>query len=355
MQDRIQRLRSELAKSGLDGMLLTSLVNMRYLSGFTSVDATVLITAGSAILFTDFRYTIQAREQTRGLYDVREFARGKLYEDIEKALAENTVRRCGFEQEDMTVARFERFRQMPVTFVPFGTETSKLRMVKSADEIDSMAKAQAIADAAYTQFLDTVRPGMTEREAAAELLYICGKLGSEGPSFDPIIGSGPNGAMCHAVPGERKLQSGDLVVTDFGCKVDGYCSDMTRTFGIGKLDPELVKIYGIVLEAQLRTLDALKPGITGKQLDATARDFIASKGYGDCFGHGLGHGFGLNIHESPTGNAASDEVLRPGMTMTVEPGIYIEGLGGVRIEDCCVVTENGHQDFVISPKGLTIL
>lgn len=228
-------------------------------------------------------------------------------------------------------------------------------MIKSPDEIESLRRAQQLADRSFSELLGRVHAGMTEREVVAELNYIGARLGSEGPSFDPIAGSGPNGAMCHAVPSERRLQAGDLVVLDFGCVVDGYHSDMTRTFAVGHASDECRRIYDIVREAHERALDALRAGVTGRALDAVARDYIAAQGYGACFGHSLGHGFGLEIHEEPRASTRSETVFEPGMTITIEPGIYVEGLCGVRIEDCCVVTEDGYIDLVSSPKELLIV
>ncbi len=355
MRERLARLCAQLNEKKLDAVLITSAVNMRYLCGFTSCDATLLVTLRDMVLFTDFRYLIQAKEQTGGLCAITEINRTNLYERLADALGERNVASCGFEQDVVSYSQYKRFSALPITLKPFGNELAELRLVKTGDETALLQKAQSIADQAYAAFLSRVKPGMTELEAVAELNYACSLLGSEEPSFDPIVGSGPNGAMCHAVPGERKLQAGDLVVVDFGCTFGGYRSDMTRTFGVGKISEELRRVYDIVREAQQRALDACKPGVSGAALDAAARDFIAAKGYGDCFGHGLGHGFGLEIHEAPSASMASKDVLRPGMTVTVEPGIYLEGKGGVRIEDCCVLTETGHLNLVHTPKELLIL
>lgn len=354
MQNRTDSLREKMAAAGLDAVLISSLENIRYLSGFTSVDALLLITKKEQLLFTDFRYFIQAREQAPD-YALVEITYEDLNAKITEALLRNGAKSCGFEENKVTVAEFDGYREMPASFVPFAKEITALRLIKSAEEIACLQKAQSMADAAYATFLTRVHSGMTELEAVAELNYACALNGSEGPSFDPIVGSGPNGAMCHAVPGERRLQKGDLVVVDFGCIYRGYHSDMTRTFGIGEISSELHKIYDITLEAQLKTLDALRAGITGKALDAVARDYIASKGYGENFGHGLGHGFGLEIHEAPRASAASKDTLLDGMTVTVEPGIYLEGKGGVRIEDCCVVRNDGKINLVSSPKELQMI
>jgi len=351
---RLERLRVALAKADLDAVLVTSVENIRYLSGFTSSDGVLLITEKESLLFTDFRYVIQAKEQAPH-FALCETTYETMDAEIEAALARNDCKRCGFEQTNVTVAAFESYRKMPVEFVPYAAELTELRLIKTADEIESLRKAQQIADAAYAKLLTRVHSGMTERQVVAELNYLCSNLGSEGPSFDPIVGSGPNGAMCHAVPCDRKLQNGDLVVVDFGCIYNGYHSDMTRTFGVGSVDDELRRIYDIVLKAQLLALDAVKAGITGMELDAAARDYIETCGYGEAFGHGLGHGFGLEIHEAPRASKKSDQVLLPGMTVTIEPGIYLEGKGGVRIEDCCVVTEDGKINLVSSPKELVLI
>lgn len=232
---------------------------------------------------------------------------------------------------------------------------SNIRIYKDADEIANIIAAQNASDAAFADLVKRIKVGMKETDVATELEYLMKKHGSECCSFDTIVGSGENGALCHAIPGERRLQNGDLVVLDFGSKVNGYCSDMTRTIAMGRPCDKLIQIYDIVREAQQRALNALKPGITGKELDAVARDYIASKGYGECFGHSLGHGFGLEVHEAPNASTVSTYTLEPGMTITVEPGIYIEGLGGVRIEDCCIMTEDGYINPVTSPKELIII
>lgn len=350
MNNRLNRLRTKMKEKGLDAVLVTSKTNIRYFSDFTSEDATLVITDKSASLLTDFRYTIQAKEQTKGRLDIHEVGRGNSLEVTYGLLDAEGCKNVGFEDEAVSYATYERLYDPARELVPFSADMNRLRIIKSADEVESMQAAQAIADKAFIELLNTIHSGMTEKRVAAELLYICAKLGSEGPSFDPIVGSGPNGAMCHAVPSERVLQKGDLVVLDFGCIKNGYCSDMTRTFAVGDIDDFDKRIYDIVLEAQLRALNALKSGITGKELDNVARSYIASKGYGDCFGHSLGHGFGLQVHEAPMASMASTDIFQAGMTITVEPGIYIEGKCGVRIEDCCVVTDDGKINLVTSSK-----
>lgn len=351
MNERIRRLRVAMEQNGLDAVILKSVTAIRYFSGFTSEDASVLITKARSVLLTDFRYTIQAKAQAGDCCEIIEVG-AKHNELLGNIVKEENVRRIGFEEDYVSYAGYQTFAKFGAELVPFAKELSLLRIKKSAEEIECLQKAQSMADEAFMELLKVVKPGMTERRVAAELEYICAKLGSEGPSFETIVGSGPNGAMCHAVPGERQLQEGDLVVVDFGCLYNGYHSDMTRTFAVGKVDPFAEEIYNIVLEAQTRALDALKPGITGKELDAIARDYITEKGYGACFGHSLGHGFGLLIHEEPRASVSGETVFEEGMTITVEPGIYIEDKFGVRIEDCCVVTKDGKRNFAHATKDL---
>ena len=352
MKERIDSLRDLLARSGADAALLTSGENIRYFSGFTSTDGVVLVSARDAALFTDFRYIFQAREQLPDFIRLIETGRGTFNEALTIFIRENSIRSIAFEENSVTVGRLDSMCSLVDEWKRMGKEISAIRLRKNDEERDNLQAAQVIADKAYTELLNRIRPGMTEREAAAELDYLGAKFGSEGPSFDTIVGSGPNGAMCHAVPGDRPLQAGDMVVVDFGCIKNGYHSDTTRTFAIGEIDPELEKIYSITLEAQLLALEALKPGMKGRDLDRIAREHIASYGYGKCFGHSLGHGVGLLIHESPYASATSEDILLPGTTITVEPGIYLEGKGGVRIEDCCLLTEDGYIDFTKLPKEL---
>lgn len=352
MNDRLARLRTALEKKGADAVLLNSVTAIRYFSSFTSEDAIVLVTKNRNVLITDFRYTIQAKEQSGDRFEIVEAAGGKALETVKNILKEENAKRTGFEDDIVSFARYSKYRDLETELVPMAEELHALRIIKTPDEIASLQKAQSIADRSFTELLKVIHSGMTERRVAAELEYIAATLGSEGPSFETIVGSGPNGAMCHAVPGDRKLQHGDLVVLDYGCLYNGYHSDMTRTFAVGDVDDFAIGIYNIVRTAQAKALDALKPGITGKQLDAVARDYITEQGYGECFGHSLGHGFGLLIHESPRASVYGETAFEEGMTITVEPGIYIEGRLGVRIEDCCVVTKDGKLNLCSSTKEL---
>ena len=355
MKSRCERLLGILAENNIDAAIITSAVNIRYFSGFTGGEGVVIVSAAGRVLLTDFRYTIQADIECAGVCEVRRVDRSLPAEEVEKVLSEFGAKRVAFEDAALTVAEYSRYGKLPFEFVPASGIISGCRVVKDAHEIEMMQKAQNCADAAFADLIRIIKPGMTEIELRNELDYLLRRHGADENSFDTIIGSGPNGALCHAYPGPRKLEKGDLVVIDFGARVGGYCSDMTRTVAIGEPCDELKKIYGIVLGAQLNCLSILRPNMLASELDRCARDYIAEHGYGDCFGHGLGHGFGLEIHENPYANSRSNELLVPGSTITVEPGIYIEGLGGVRIEDCCVLTENGFIDLCSTPKELIIL
>ncbi len=344
-----------MSAAGLDAVLVTSAVGIRYYTNFTSDECAVIITHSGCVLVTDFRYTIQARELCGDCAEVIEAGYAAQRDVIRQVLSEDRCKTVGFEQDSMTVARFALYSDFQVQWKPFGAELHAPRLIKSASEIESLKKAQSYADKAFMQVLPRIKVGMSERELAAELTYLCGLAGSEGPSFDAIIAAGPNGAMCHAIPGNRKIANGDLIVMDFGCKADGYCSDMTRTVAVGHVDAEQKHIYQCVLDAQLRTVEALHAGISGKALDAVSRDYLTQKGFGENFGHGLGHGFGLEIHEPPRAATTSKDILEAGMTITIEPGVYIEGFCGARIEDCCVVTEGGCINLCSTDKQLIIL
>ena len=355
MLDRCNRLMTEAQKKGLDAVLVMSQINWRYFSGFTGSNAILLITPERRILLTDFRYTIQANQQTNGVFEVVEVSRSIGMDFISNELKRIGAKRVGFEDASITVRQFKELETLGVELCPISDAMASTRAIKSKYEIEQIIAAQNASDAAFTQLLGRIRVGMKETEVATELEYLLKKNGAEDKSFDTIVASGENGALCHAIPGDRTLCHGDMVVIDFGSKVNGYCSDMTRTIAIGEPCDELKKIYNIVLQAQLNALAALKPGITGGELDRIARDYITEHGYGENFGHSLGHGFGLEVHEAPAASKTSETVLTPGMTVTVEPGIYVEGLGGVRIEDCCILTEDGYINPVNSTKELIII
>ena len=355
MKARCDKLLKKLAESNIDAAIITSGINRRYFSGFTGSNGVVVLTEAGRVLLTDFRYTIQANQQCAGICEVRQVNRSITAADVEAVLNEFGAKRVAFEDAAMTVAGYSGYSALPFEFVPSSRDICSCRIVKDAHEIELMQKAQDCADKGFAELLKFAKVGMTEIELRNELDYLMRKFGADENSFDTIVGSGPNGALPHAYPGQRKIENGDMVVIDFGARVGGYCSDMTRTIAFGTPCEEMLKIYKIVLEAQLKCLSILRPNMTGSELDLCARDYITEHGYGENFGHSLGHGFGLEVHEAPSANSRSTDLLVPGSTITVEPGIYIEGLGGVRIEDCCVLTETGFVNLCSTTKELIIL
>jgi Xaa-Pro aminopeptidase len=350
-KSRIEALRAGLEAAGLEAMLVASGCNRRYLSGFTGTAGALLFTPRGQYLLTDFRYMTQAPAQAVD-YQVVEHA-PDMMDTVKALLAEAGVTRLGFEERHVSYADWSSWSKAlaPVELVPAGDLPEKLRAKKDEEEIAVIREAARLADAAYAHILHFVRPGVTELDLAAELESFMRKNGASGPSFDTIVASGERSAMPHGVASGRKLQSGEFVTFDFGALYQGYCSDLTRTIVVGEATDRHREIYGIVLEAQEHALANIRPGMTGREADALTRDVITRYGYGEFFGHGTGHGIGLEIHEAPRLSQRSDTVLEPGMVVTVEPGIYIPGFGGVRIEDDVVVTESGIHVLTSSPKA----
>lgn len=346
-----ERIKTVLDHYNIEGLLVSGEANMRYLSGFSGGTGYLLFTPRGQYVLTDSRYTVQAEEEAEG-FQVIDVAGG--YAARLESLLKGTVSRLGFEGEKVLYASYAGLKEsLPgQELVPIRGELDALRMVKEGWELERIARAEEIGDRAFDEILGLLRPGMTELEVAAHLEFSMKKQGAEGLSFDTIAASGPNSAKPHAVPTERKLEAGDFLTMDFGCRWNGYCSDMTRTVVIGKASKQQREIYETVRQAQLTGLEAVCAGKTGEEIDRAARAVIEGAGYGDCFGHGLGHGVGLEIHEEPRLSRAGQTVLRPDMTVTVEPGIYLKGFGGVRIEDLVAVTPEGCRNLTHSPKQL---
>ena len=344
-----------LEKRGIDAVLVTDPYNFHYLSGFAGEGILVLCREGK-YLVTDSRYTVAAKETSakRG-FTICEFGRKKpLMKWVRELTLEKGYKKVGIEDGHMTVRELSNYRRFfpDITFYTMGDELENLRMVKTTEEIQAMEYAELIGDLAFREILYKIRPGMSELELAAEIEYAMKKNGAEGFSFDTIVASGLNSAKPHHRPNGKKLEKGDFITMDYGCIFHGYCSDMTRTVVLGKANEKQKEVYNTVLKAQLTGLATIKPGLTGAQCDAAARKVIDDAGYGQYFGHALGHSVGLYIHESPALSPTDKRVLKPDMIETCEPGIYIEGFGGVRIEDMCLVTENGCRPLAISPKQL---
>ncbi len=351
---RLTNLRKKLQEKELDAMLVLGAANRRYMSGFTGSAGTLVISQDAAVLITDFRYIEQATAQAPQ-FQVRR------YEDylttVKEVLDEYGCRRVGFESDIVTYDQYTKWQEKleEIEWVPAPGLVEGLRMVKSDEEIACIEKAAAIGDEAWSELLPHMRPGVTEKDLALELEFLMRQKGAEALAFDIILASGPNGALPHAVPSHRPLQEGDLVVMDFGARVNGYCSDMTRTVVIGKACQRSRTLYNIVLDAQRAAVAAVKAGKTGKEIDAVARGIIADAGYGEYFGHGFGHSLGIEIHEPPNASATETSVLPKGAVISAEPGIYIPGQFGVRIEDVLILGEDGCENITKAKKELIIL
>ncbi|NLY43487.1 MAG: aminopeptidase P family protein [Clostridiaceae bacterium] len=355
LKRRLENLQNNIKGKSLDAMLITNAINLTYISGFRGTAGYGIVTRERAFLLTDFRYTQQAHKQAP-FFEVIQFE-GDAMDSINDVLKKNNVRSMGFESRHLSCLKYEQFKSKLCIkdFFPVTDLVESLREIKDESEIEKMRKAAEIADSAFYHILHLIKPGITENEIALELEYFMKKNGAKALSFDTIVASGVRSSLPHGQPSDKRIEAGDLVVLDFGCVYEGYCSDMTRTIGVGSLNEEQKKIYNIVLEAQMKGLNVLKPGITGKEVDRAARDIISSHGYGQNFGHGLGHGVGCEVHEAPRLSVNAEEVLKPGMVVTVEPGIYINDFGGVRIEDMVLITSDGIENFTSSPKELIIV
>ncbi|MBB3109162.1 Xaa-Pro aminopeptidase [Paenibacillus phyllosphaerae] len=353
--NRLSGVRNRMSELGLDGLLVTSAVNRRYVSGFTGSAGVLLITATQSFLVTDFRYRTQAPEQAPSFTVVEHGV--KLMETIAELTGTHHVKRLGFEQDHVVFSEYVAWKQdlASVELVPVSGMIEKLRMFKDESELAIMREAAALADDTYRHMLNIIKPGIRELDLALEMETFMRKGGAAGPSFETIVASGERSALPHGVASERIVGNNEFVKLDFGAYYNGYCSDLTRTVVVGSPTEKHREIYAIVLEAQLTALAGIKPGMTGREADALARDVITRYGYGDMFGHGTGHGLGMEIHEAPRLSKMSDTVLEPGMTVTVEPGIYLPGFGGVRIEDDIVITETGNTLLTGSSKELHIL
>lgn len=351
---KLEKLRTALNEQNVSALLVTSPYNRRYITGFTGTAGAALISAEKAYFITDFRYTEQANAQIQGFEIVEQT--GTLVDAIAEVIKNNGFDTVGFEKDAVTYAEFERYTDaFDAKLVPTSGILEKIRLIKSDDEITIIKQACQIADEAYEHILTFIQPGMTELDVSNELESFMRSKGATSSSFDIIVASGTRSALPHGVATSKVIETGDFVTLDFGAYYNGYVSDVTRTIAVGEPSDQLKEIYQVVLDSQLLALEKIKPGMTGKEADAIARDHIASKGYGKAFGHSLGHGMGLEVHEGPGLSSRSDVVLEPGMVITIEPGIYLPGIGGVRIEDDALVTENGVEKLTHTSKELVIL
>jgi Xaa-Pro aminopeptidase len=329
MNARVDRLRERLEEP----LLVTTGVNVVYLSGFESSNAALLVEPERVRLFTDFRYR-EAAGQVEGV----EYT--ELPRNLYAGLAGELSGRVGFEAGGVTYAEYAALAQSPAELVPRSGLVEELRAVKEPEELDSIRRAAAVADEAYARLADEPFVGRTETEVAWRMFQLLKEAGADWVAFPSIVATGPNGALPHAHPGDRVVQAGELIVVDAGARVNLVVSDCTRTFAAGAVSPQLREIHEVCLRAQLAGLASVRAGVTGSDADAAAREVIDEAGYGEHFGHGLGHGVGMDVHEAPGLRPESEDVLAAGNVVTVEPGIYLPGVGGVRIEDLVVVTED---------------
>lgn len=353
IMDRLEQVKQLLSDKHLDALVVLSDFNRRYLSQFTGTSGALIITPEKRILLTDFRYMDQASQQATEFNVINQD--GNLLDAIKSHLQELNVENVGFEGNLVSYDTYLKLSKAPISLISVSGAIEEIREVKTEDEIQIIQKAAEIVDEAYDYILTVTKAGMTEHDVKAKLESKMLELGAEDTSFDTIVASGYRGAMPHGVASDKVIEDGDLITLDYGAYYKGYASDITRTFAVGELDDKLKEIHQIVLDANLKAIEAAKPGMKASELDAVARDYISEKGYGDYFGHSLGHGIGLDVHEGPALSRRSDSTLKVNQCVTIEPGIYLEGLGGVRIEDDILITENGCERFTKSSKDLIIL
>jgi Xaa-Pro aminopeptidase len=353
-EGRISQLREKIEPAGLDAVLVTDLTNVRYLTGFSGSNGSVLVTQRDATFFSDPRYRARAGDLVQGAEVV--IYQDRLTDELSGRTSSSGMSKVGLESESVTLKDLKTFTErLPgVELVPVEHLVADLRKVKEPAELELISRAVALADEGFGWVVDHLAPGMTELEVALELEIVMRRAGAEDVSFEPIVGSGPLSAHIHHTPSERTLEKGDLVLLDFGCRVDGYCSDLTRTVVLGPASDEQRDMYKLVLQAQAAGIAAAKSGAECRKVDAAARSIIADAGMTEAFGHGLGHGVGLDIHEDPSFSRISEDSLHGGEVMTVEPGVYVIGSGGIRIEDCVVVRSEGGEVLGRAPKDRLI-
>jgi Xaa-Pro aminopeptidase len=347
----LDRIRLSLKGSNIDALLVTQPENRRYLSGYTATDHSIAETAGVLLipaagqpfLLTDSRYQLQAEQEAAG-FQIKLYTRG-LFVLLRRLLKKLGIRRLAFESHYFLHSTAQSLAKtaagIEVELEPLTDLVEKFRLQKSGEELEKIESSVRLNEAVFQEVYQGLRPGQTERAVALRIENLMRLKGADGPSFSTIVAGGPNGALPHAVPGDRPLREGEPIIIDMGMILQGYCSDMTRTVVLGKPDPQTVTLFRLVRQAQRVGLESLRAGVSGQAVDRAARSVIESEGLGERFGHGLGHGVGLNVHEGPSISYRNKKQLKPGMVVTIEPGIYIPGWGGIRLENMAVVEENG--------------
>lgn len=356
MKDRVSRLVSSYSELGIDALLVTKPQNVRYVTGFSgSTGLCLVLQDGSGVFVTDPRYDVQAAEEVDEFEVV--VSRESALREVSKRAVSMGIRSLGIEGAHMTVLAKSQVSEAAsgIRLVDTDRVIEGVRSVKEDQEIDLIRNAASIADAAFGAILSMIAEGVTELDIAVELEYQMKRRGAEKPGFDTIVASGPRAAMAHGVASGRKIESGDSIVLDFGCFYRGYTSDMTRTVFVGHPSLEMKRVYEVVLRAQMAACESLRSGMTGREADAVARCIIEEAGYGDRFGHGLGHGVGLEVHEYPLVSPRNESPLHASSVVSVEPGIYLPGVGGVRIEDLVVIRSDGIENLTSSSKEFTCL
>ncbi|MBE6022419.1 MAG: aminopeptidase P family protein [Cellulosilyticum sp.] len=360
MNNRVKKLQDYMMQHEIEGFVVGSAPNRMYLSGFTGSSAMLLISLNQEpIIVTDFRYMEQVSKQCPDFKSIDQKQKGTLGAILEQA-EQMGLKKVAFEAEHVSFSTYENMqRAEAIKWIPTKGVIEGFRQIKEESELEKLAQAEHIGDLAFKAIVPFIekhwKDGLTENEVALEIERVMRQNGASGTSFSTIVASGAKSSLPHAVPGNEPLKKGDFVVMDFGCVYEGYCSDMTRTVVIGEASEKHKEIYETVLSAQKAALEGIRAGLKGKEVDAMARDYITKAGYGEYFGHGLGHSVGIEIHENPRFSMMEEQVIESGMVITVEPGIYLPGFGGVRIEDMVVVTKDGIKNLTHSPKELIII
>jgi len=351
---KLDKLRKALVEQNVDGLLITNDYNRRYMTGFTGTAGVAIVSQDDAVFITDFRYTEQAKNQVQDFRIVQH--EGNVYKEVATQIEKMGIKLLGFEKDTMTYSMYGTYKSLvSAELIPLSGLIEKIRLIKTEQEINIIKVACEIVDKAFSHILEFIKPGKTELEVSNELEFFMRSLGATSSSFDTIVASGVRSALPHGVATNKVIEKGDFVTLDFGALYNGYVSDTTRTIAVGQPSEKLIEMYNTVLESQLLALEKVGPGMTGIEADSIARNYLASKGYGEAFGHSTGHGIGLEVHEGPALSSRSNAVLEPNMVVTIEPGIYLPGIGGVRIEDDILITETGNEKLTHSTKELIIL
>lgn len=351
---RRDRLRKLLKKMGGDALLVTNFTNVTYLTGFTGDDSCLLVSRNDAVIVSDFRYITQLEEECPDVPAHIRPTSVKLIDAAAEVIATAKVSRLAIEADALTVAAYDRLLECLTTvdIRPASGQVEELRQIKDKEEVAEIRQAARYAEKAFAVLRATLRPNRTEKEVTDDLEHQLRLLGAQGSAFPPIVAAGPRGALPHARPTDARVGEHEVLLVDWGATSRGYRSDLTRVLVTGKISPKLERVYRLVLRAQQEAIAAIAPGKRACDVDAVARQIIADGGFGENFGHGLGHGIGLDIHEAPRLSVVNERPLEPGMVVTIEPGIYLPGWGGVRIEDDVLVTKTGHEVITNCPKQL---